>query len=198
MQKPGFDPHLDLARCAGVITEEEMYAEGAKKRHKDVRRTYKEVNYASVYGAGAPTVARGAGCTEYQAKKLITQYWNRNWSVKAVADACIVKKVQGKMWLFNPISKLWYSLRHDKDRFSTLNQGSGVYCFDTWVRNVMEKRQQMTAQFHDEIIQCIKLGNREACELLLRDAMDLTNMQLNLNIKLDIDVQFGNSYADIH
>jgi hypothetical protein len=35
------------------------------------------------------------------------------------------------MWLYNPVSKFWYSAIY-KDIFSTLNQGTGVYCFDTW------------------------------------------------------------------
>ena len=51
---------------------------------------------------------------------------------------------------------MWYSLRFDKDRFSTLNQGTGAYCFDTWVKYILSKRPQLTGQFHDEVILEIK------------------------------------------
>src|SRR5690606_7483927 len=74
------------------------------------------------------------------------------------ADQQVVKYVRDQMWLFNPISRFWYSLREKKDIFSTLVQGSGVYCFDTWVAHVLADREQLTAQFHDEIVLVVKKG----------------------------------------
>jgi hypothetical protein len=102
------------------------------------------------------------------------------------------------MWLWNPVSKFWYSLRHNKDRFSTLNQGTGVYCFDIWIANFRKKGIKLTGQMHDEIITKTKKGQRENVEGILRDAMVLTNKQLKLNRELGIDVQFGDNYAEIH
>lgn len=49
-----------------------------------------------------------------------------------------------------------------------------------------------------EVILTILKGHREACEKLLRDAIKETNEELNLNRELDIDVQFGDNYAEIH
>lgn len=49
-----------------------------------------------------------------------------------------------------------------------------------------------------EIILTVKKGNREQCEKLLRDAIKATNEELKLNRELDIDVQFGDNYAEIH
>ena len=106
--------------------------------------------------------------------------------------------MRGQKWLFNPVSRLWYSLRYDKDRFSTLNQGTGVYCFDIWVKFVRSKRPQLSGQMHDEIIIEVKKGNRGKAEALLKWAVKETNKLLNLNRELDVDVQFGQSYADIH
>jgi DNA polymerase I-like protein with 3'-5' exonuclease and polymerase domains len=51
---------------------------------------------------------------------------------------------------------------------------------------------------HDEVILTVKKGNREVAEKMLKEAIDLTNKQLKLNRDLDVDVQFGNSYAEIH
>lgn len=208
MSTEGFDPHLDLAKQAGELTQEqvESYTNAGDnyvgsdeyKRTKGLRQSFKVVNYSCVYGAGAATVARGAKCSESKAKKLVETYWKRNWSVKQIAEDCEVKTVNGQMWLKNPVSKFWYSLRHDKDRFSTLNQGTGVYAFDTWVKHVRNERPQMTAQFHDEIVLEIKKGHREECEALLRRAVDKTNDQLKLNRELDISIDFGDSYAEIH
>ena len=51
---------------------------------------------------------------------------------------------------------------------------------------------------HDEIIIEVKKGNRGKAEALLKWAVKETNKLLNLNRELDVDVQFGQSYADIH
>ena len=199
MQKPGFDPHLDLALLAKAISPErvEAYKAGDRK-DKGIRDVYKSTNYAAVYGSGAATLARTAGVSVPKATDLLEVYWRRNWAVKRIAEEQRVKTVRGEKWLFNPVSKFWYSLRYEKDRFSTLNQGTGVYCFDTWVKHVVRARPQLTGQFHDEIILTIKKGSREKCKKLLLDALEKTNKELKLNRELGIDIQFGDTYAEIH
>ena len=102
------------------------------------------------------------------------------------------------MWLLNPVSGFWHSLRAEKDIFSTLNQSTGVFCFDLWIKNILELRPQLTGQMHDEIILTVKVGHREAVEKFLRDAIKKTNEQLQLNRDLDVDVQFGDRYSEIH
>ena len=199
MMTPDFDPHLDLAVFAKEITE----AQATRHKNKEedfgpIRKVYKAVNYSCTYGAGGPTVARTAGVPEHKGYDLVNAYWERNWSLTAIADNCVTKTCNGQKWLYNPLSRMWYTLRHDKDRFSTLNQGTGVYCFDTWVKHVRSKRPQLTGQFHDEIILCVKKGNRDACTKLLKWAVNETNKELKLNRELDVDVQFGDSYAEIH
>lgn len=202
MSKPGFDAHLDLAKFAKAISQEEIDKYLAKDPSyayvKATRGIYKPANYACVYGVGAPKLARTTGLSLSKAKELIKVYWERNWAVKKVAEDCEVKNVDGEDWLFNPVSKFWYSLRSDKDRFSTLNQGTGVFCFDSWVREVRKQRSQLTGQFHDEIIACIKQGYEEKYEKILRSAIDIVNKTLKLNILLDIDVKFGKTYAEVH
>lgn len=179
---------------------------------KTVRGIAKNGNYACVYGAGPPKIAKTTGISAKEAKALWEAYWKRNWSVKAVANACKTKTVtvplvngkppaycsQESTWLFNPVSGFWYSLRNEKDKFSTLNQGTGVYCFDTWVAFVRAKRPQLTAQFHDEIVLCIKKGYREECTKLLKDAVKEANEFLQLNRELDVGVDYGQNYGEIH
>ena len=202
MSEPGFDPHLDLAKFAGAVSEQEVYnyvngVEGAKNL-KPLRKNYKMANYACVYGVGKAKLARETGLPVHEADKLITAYWERNWAVQAAVDQLKVKKVGDDLWLLNPVSGFYYSLRNEKDKFSTLNQGTGVFCFDSWIREWRKKRKQLTGQFHDEIISCIPKGREQQYENLLREAIDKVNNKLKLNIKLDIDVQFGKTYANIH
>jgi hypothetical protein len=153
---------------------------------------------SAMYGVGAPKLARELKVPVSEAKKLLEAYWKKNWAVKAYAENARIKKVNGQEWVYNPVSKFWYSLRSRKDVWSTTNQGTGVYCFDTWIKEFRKLRPQLTGQFHDEVILEVKEGSRDKAESLLRDAIDRTNEKLKLNVKLDISVQFGKSYADIH
>lgn len=77
-------------------------------------------------------------------------------------------------------------------------QGSGVYCFDTWLAFIRSERPQLTGQFHDEIILCVKKGYREQIKEFLKETIRKTNEKLNLNRELDIGIDFGDSYAEIH
>ncbi len=165
---------------------------------KLVRQVYKKVNYTAVYGSGAATLARAAGVTKSRGEELKDAYWKRNWSVLKIAEEQEVKKCLGGMWLFNPVSELWYSLRYEKDRFSTLNQGTGVWAFDTWIRHIRNGGPPQIAQMHDEAVMLIKTGQRDKCTAHLRKAIDRTNEELKLNRELDCSVDFGADYSQIH
>lgn len=136
--------------------------------------------------------------SEKEGFNIVEAYWNLNWAIKAVAESMTVKTVNGQMWLWNPVAKLWYSLRHEKDIFSTLCQGTGAYCFDVWIRNVLRRRRQLNATFHDEGVWTINEGEEEEFRQILLDAIADTNEELQLNVELGIDIQFGKAYSEIH
>ena len=150
------------------------------------------------YGAGGTKLALTLDIDESEGHSIVKAYRDKNWAINAIADETRTKECLGSLWLFNPVSKFWYSLRHKKDKFSTLNQGTGVFCFDLWIKNFRKIRPQITGQMHDEVILHIKKGHRDSCTKLLKNAIRRTNEQLQLNRELDIDVQFGNNYAEIH
>lgn len=199
MMTDDFDPHLNLAEFAGALSPQQVEAhKSGEEDHGAIRKVYKAVNYASVYGAGGATVARAAGVTKGRGESLVESYWKRNWSVKAIAEDQITKTCNGRMWLYNPVSGFWYSLRHKKDIFSTLNQGTGVYCFDTWVKHLRSKGLPMTAQFHDEVVSTIKEGQRDRATAVCKWAIKQTNEELELNRDLDCSIDFGGGYDKIH
>ena len=92
-------------------------------RIKEVRNLAKTVNFSSIYGAGPAKIASTTGMPLDKAYSLHKAYWDLNWSVKQIAKDTRHKIVDGKMWLYNPVSGFYYSLRYEKDIFSTLNQG---------------------------------------------------------------------------
>ena len=200
MSREGFDPHLDLAKFAGAVTQDDIdaYNRGEKPELKRVRKSYKVVNYSATYGIGAAKLARGTGLTVKEAKILLEAFWARNWAIKQVSDGVRTRELFGSMWLQNPVSKFWYSLRSDKDRFSTLNQGTGVFCFDTWVALCRKNGIQTIGQFHDEIVSLVKVGSEKQTERLMHWAATKLNEKVQLNVPLGADVQFGDTYASIH
>ena len=200
MSNDDYDPHLSLALLAKEVTDEQVreYKSGTNKAIKPIRDIFKNGNYACQYGAGPARLALTADISLQKAEQVWKTYWEKNWAIKKVAEEQIVKTVNGQMWLFNPISHLWYSLRYEKDRFSTLIQGTASYVFDEWVKLFRLKRPQLTAQFHDEVVLQVKKGNREKATALLKNAIEELNNNLKLNRELGIDVQFGDRYSSIH
>tara|TARA_R110000744_G_scaffold49853_4_gene108085 strand:+ start:551 stop:1096 length:546 start_codon:yes stop_codon:yes gene_type:complete len=162
------------------------------------RHNGKQAVYACQYGAGAATIARQTGLSEKDARKLHKAYWTLNKALKVVTENCKVKVVKGKMWLYNPVSKFWYFLKADKDRFSTLNQGTGTFLFDMWVKELKKGGVKLLGQFHDEVIAEVKQGQQEGIKKYFKLAVQEVNNKYSLNRDLDVDVQFGKTYAGIH
>jgi hypothetical protein len=102
------------------------------------------------------------------------------------------------MWLQNPVSKFWHNLRSEKDRFSTANQSTGVYCFDTWLFYCREAKIKIAMQFHDEVGFYIPEIASEYIGSVLKGAIKKANDKLKLNVSLDVDVQIGRNYAETH
>ena len=199
MSREGFDPHLDLALHAGVITQDDIDKHNSGERSlKSLRKNYKVVNYSATYGVGAAKLARETGMKQKEAKKLLEAFWSRNWAIEKVASKLQTRELFEGMWLKNPVSGFWHSLRSDKDRFSTLNQSTGVFCFDTWVALCRKNGIKCVGQFHDEVIALVKKGEEGTVEKIMHDAAIKLNEKVNLNVPLGTDVQFGNTYADIH
>jgi hypothetical protein len=162
MMKEDFDPHLLVAVGAGFITEEDAQAykedrlEGDDKiRVARARHVGKQTGYASVYGAGAAKIAQTAGIPLEEATKAHEGYWKVNWSVKTIAsEQTVITDKLKRDWLINPINGLLYSVRGEKDYFSTLIQGTGSYLFDVWLKGILRKqyelwqRTTLSGQFH--------------------------------------------------
>jgi hypothetical protein len=199
----GFDPHLDLALRAGAITEEELelYKAGdkeVKSRLKPIRDIYKVANYSCIYKVGAEKLGKTVGMKTREAKALIQSYWDRNWSIKQLPNDIEVKTINDQMWLLNPVSRLWYSVRSERDIFSTLNQGTGAFVFDVWLKYMMSEGVIPFLQYHDEMVALIEEGREGETKRIIEESMVKVNDLLKLNVVIGVDVQFGQTYADVH
>ena len=199
MSQEGFDPHLNLALFAGVVTQAQIDQHNKGEISlKDIRKKYKAANYSCIYGVGAAKLARSLSISKKEAEQLIEAYWKRNWAIKKVSEQQKIKITGPYMWLQNPVSGFWHNLRAEKDAFSTLNQSTGVFCFDTWVAFCRKAGLQNCGQFHDETISPVEKGKEEWAMDVQKQAIAKTNMKLKLNVQLDVSPQFGSTYAEIH
>ena len=165
-----FDPHLEIAKEGGLLTQAEVdfykiEKEGFDKEKFDsseelelllqlsddekkvkieeiskARGKGKNTNYACQYRAGAKTVARSAGVTLEVGKALHKAYNKVNWSIEKISQAQIQKTVSHGMYQLNPFNNIWYRLKTEKDIFSTLVQGTGSYILDLWLLYQMHIR----------------------------------------------------------
>ena len=199
MSQEGFDPHLDLAKHAGAVTQDQIDKHNSGESSlKSLRKNYKVVNYSATYGVGAAKLSRETGMSVSEASALLDAYWERNWAVKQFAEDQRIRKIDGEMWVQNPVSKFWHNLRYEKDAFSTINQSTGAYCFDKWVALYRTKRGNIIGQFHDESINLVKKGDESEHTKTLIWAIEKLNEELKLNVDLGIDVQYGQRYSEIH
>lgn len=218
----GFDPHLAIASKASLVSQaqinkfvqyKDMEKRGIELNPEQqaeydaiglIRSSGKTTNYACQYGAGVATVARSAKISYQLAEKLHKGYWDMNWTIKTIAGATTTKETSFGTFQYNPISGLWYSLRSDKDRFSTLIQGSGAYVLDLWLlklRDVLKEKDlpfHLLGQFHDELIIELDEGLEGVYEEAVLEALNRVNQTLKLNRELACDVKFGKTYAEIH
>lgn len=178
------------------LDEKEQYKLYEELKNK--RSLAKKVNFSSLYGASPSKLQKTLKCSKKEAQLLWTTYWTRNKAVKWLAKDVLTKEIDGQMWLFNSVSKIWYSLRHEKDIFSTLNQGTGVFCFDIFVFFVRKSGIKISLQMHDEILFNLTPESKENVLEKLNKAIEDTNNYLKLNVPLGIDPQFALRYADCH
>lgn len=164
-----------------------------KKRHSG-----KTTNYSSMYGIGKIKLSKDLNITVKEASKLIEAYWIKNRCVKIFTDLCKTKQINKQLWVQNPLNKYWYSLRSEKDIFSTVNQGTGDYIFTLWQHNLIRLGVVLYGGFHDEIITCCKPEECDTVIEKLKLAMEMVNKQLGLKVPIGIDYKIGNSYADVH
>lgn len=166
------------------------------KRLSGVRKKAKVVSYSAVYGVGKAKLSRTTGMSEEEAAKLLKAFWELNWAVKRVAETANIRKIGGQMWVYNPVSRFWISLRYEKDCFSSLNQSTGVFCFDSWLAQLWKRGIKGSFQAHDEIL--FVTDDEDHTRQVLQESIEAVNNTLNLNVPLGIDAKLGLSYAQVH
>lgn len=215
MNVPGYDAHLEIAVLAGFITNEDVeffkkYDKESKKEDfspsqedkkrfsslKIIRTKSKIVNFSATYKVGLKTLIRNSGMKAEEAKRTLDTFWERNKAILQIERNLKIRHIDGKMWLQNPTNMFWYSLRNEKDKFSTLNQGTAVYVFDIWIGFMRRMGIKIAYQCHDEVM--FNTKNKEKTKEMIKDSMKMVNNSLKLNIEVGCSIDHGQNYSEIH
>lgn len=219
MMDDSFDPHIENAFAAGLITKQqyEDHKKGIKSEEVSIARAQgKTATYACAYNGGPEAIAKGAGVDISVGKKLHEGYWKINWGVKKIAEEQIVfdysyiipdnGEEMKQRWLINPVNGICYECRKDSDRFSILCQGTGSFFFDCWLDGIITKitessrKVRVCLNMHDETVLPLK-NEEEEKELykgFVNSALEDVNEKYMLRIKLGCDTQYGRNYSEIH
>jgi len=57
---------------------------------------------------------------------------------------------------------------------------------------------EISMQYHDEILFTVKKGDERGVSKILHEAMAKVNEALNLNVTIEVEEQYGDSYASVH
>jgi DNA polymerase III epsilon subunit-like protein len=204
-----FDSHLEICVLAGLMTQDDVDFYKEKKKNKDVgsdrfhdldkkRHQGKTVNYSAQYGVGKKKLSETLDIRQSEAKKLLDAYWVANKEAKTVASRFETKQCLGKTWVKNPYNKFWYELRSEKDRLSAVIQSTGDFITHLWAKNVTDVSGCVSLIYHDELAMIVKKGYRKGIEKMLRDGIEKVNKQLKLHIPMDISINFGEKFSEIH
>ena len=147
-----------------------------------------------------------AKISKEEAEVALEGYWKLNWSVLEIEKEQVVIESGAGKWLVNPINGHCYSLRSEKDIFSTLAQGTGSYFFDMWVDNILQGqfekwgKKTLTGSFHDEVVLVLRDNEKFKIEMenIVNTAINKVSEQFKVRRKLGCEVQFGQRYSDIH
>jgi DNA polymerase I-like protein with 3'-5' exonuclease and polymerase domains len=215
MRTEGYDPHLDIAVLSGLLTPQQV------QRYKDlknlnslteeennefnsisaIRSIAKNGNFAMTYKAFPKKVSETINQPLHVAEKLHKIFWERNKAINQVEKNIKIKIIGNQKWIQNPVSGFWLYLKNEKDLFSTLNQNTGVFFFDTWLKNIRENFKHkilICLQYHDELMFFCRIEDKEFASQCLNEAIEKTNKQIKLNVTISTSETWGNNYAQCH
>jgi DNA polymerase I-like protein with 3'-5' exonuclease and polymerase domains len=67
-----------------------------------------------------------------------------------------------------------------------------------WVGFCRAMGLTISMQTHDEVLFDVKKGDEERVSKILHEAMAKVNEKLKLNVTIEIEEQYGDSYAAVH
>jgi DNA polymerase-1 len=194
-----------------VLTAQALFNVEAAQVTRDQRAAAKTVNFAVIYGQTQFALARNLRIARGEAARYIKAFFERYAGVRRYLDLLVdearstgaVRTLSGRRRLVRDILAKNHSVRSGAERIAQNApiQGSAadimklamVRVQDALAREKLRSRMVLTV--HDELVFEAPESEREALEVLVRDAMENA---VKLNVPLEVGTGWGESWGKAH
>ncbi len=200
-----------FAQGIDIHTKTAMDIFGLKREDVDEhhRRKAKACNFGIIYGISDFGLAKQVGVSLNEAREFIDNYFKTYPNIKKFMDDSIefckangyVKTILNRRRYINEINSENYAQREFAKRaaMNSKVQGSAADLIKVAMVNIQKRikemglRSKMVLQIHDELIFNVLNEEKETMQKLVHDEM--VNA-LDLGVKLDVSMSFGNSWYE--
>lgn len=207
-----FPEHRDAIRAVyylpdGTTTTESV--EAAKVKFKKLRGIAKELHLSAMYGAGAGRIysslrVKGIQVTFEEVKAMRDRYWALFRGVRDWGQQLLAEREDRGGWILNGRGRpLAIADAKVKDIMNTFCQSTGHDCLLTLVWRVDSlarargvPMRPWLVDFHDETTWAYQLGHEAAVRAVFEDAYTALNAELQADVPLLGNIDFGASLAE--
>ncbi len=177
----------------------------------DQRSAAKAVNYGIVYGLSAYGLSQDIDFTVKESQKIIDEYFNKYPGVKKYMDEIVEKAkeqkfvttLMGRRRFLPDIDGKNYQMRQFSERtaINTPIQGTSADLIKIAMIRVADRlkeeglRARMILQIHDELLFEVHKDDAEKFGKIVKEIMENA---IDMDVPIKVDVQSGESWADIH
>ena len=169
--------------------------------NRDVAKT---CNYALNFGAGVKKLSNILECKENMARKLHKIWWNDKKPVLQLKKQLEIASEMRFPRFIKGLDGRKVFIRNKKDLVNTLIQSAGsivnkniTVFIDDMIRE-SEIDANLVLNYHDEVNYEIKKADINQLKDIINKAIYKVNNKFNFKVPMEMDVQIGNNWAEVH
>jgi len=174
---------------------------------KDMRRIAKAVNFGIIYGISGFGLSENLNIETKEATKFINDYYETYPGIKTYKEECVkkahedgfVKTLFGRIRTINELKNKNYMIRSGAERIAlnTPVQGTAADIIKIAMVNLYNEfnqnklKSKILVQVHDELVVDCRKDEFEIVTRLMKEVMENV---ANLDVKLLVDVEYGDNW----
>ena len=183
------------------VVEGDIHTANQKAAGLETRDQAKTFIYAFIYGAGAAKIGSVVGGSAAEGQQLIDNFLG---SLPALATLRERVANVSKSGYISGLDGRKLHVRHQHAAMNLLLQGAGAIICKQWlvfIDKLIRKHKldaKLVASIHDEYQFDCRKDQAEHFGRLTREAMKLTEKELNVRCPLDSEYKVGNNWSETH
>ena len=195
---------IDDGEFAKEILEGDIHQKNADYFNIE-RNQAKSLYFGLIYGASPGKIKELLHCSAKVSKEIFNEFWSVNYALGKVREKCM-RAHNNKGYLPGLDGRKLFT-RSEHSAMNVLFQGAGATIMANTMVNHIDKIREakwkskpiQVVYYTDEFIfDRVLEEDKEQLTTICKDSIALAGKQLAFRVPLLSDVQFGNSWADIH